>query len=240
MRQKMMLDMMRPEETRRRTNGWVVAGIVVLVVGIVAALAVVLLRKRGGATTVPTQPKTATLAKGAQVTSKQMAQFTMKGMNMVGYTSGDRINYATATVGAAGPGVVGGTIELGSSKAASFTWTPEAPPKGAAGPTTKAPGAGSSFVPGTLSIVVGSGVLRTTLYLAPNTATGQVGWTEDKTYVGLYPTGASQNTFYLAFLSRGTQAATYGVPQNDSKAFVLTPTPSKGFFVAFVATGANA
>lgn len=230
----MLREMQSDKPAPRRVNPWVVAAAVLLVLGVVVAL-VVVLRPKSGAKSVPSNPTPTTLSKGTQATSAQMTAHSLQGLNMVGFTSGKRINFVASTLGKAGPGVVGGAIMFGSLGVVSFAWTPEAPPKGAAGPSSVAPGAGKSFIPGTLSMTTGSGLMRTTMYLAPNAAAGQVGWTEDKTYVGLYPVGSSGNTFYLAFLSQGTRAAVYGVPQNGGKPFILSDAPGNGFYVAFTA-----
>ena len=255
-KQKAMLRMLQPPPERRRTSGVWVAVLVLLLVAVVGvALFFVLRRSNDHAASVPKNPGTATLTKGVSATADQMTNNKMKGLSMIGYTSGDRINYVAAWVGKIGPGVVDGNIGLGkagpplsgsisgsilnwgvrnmSSTPVSFAWTPEAPPKGVVGPSATAPGATKSFVPGTLTMAHGSGLTATTLYLAPDKATGQVGWTEDKTYVGLYPASASQDTFYLAFLSTDKAAALYGIPQNDSDPWILASVPGNGFYVSF-------
>jgi hypothetical protein len=253
--QEAMLRMLQqPQEPRRRSGALIVVVVVLLLALVGVALFFVLRRGRNHAANVPSNPGTATLAKGVSATADQMTKNKMEGLSMIGYTSGDRINYVAAWVGSTGPGVVDGNIGLGmagppvsgsiagifnrkvkmSTTPVSFTWTPEAPPKGAVGPSETAPGATKSFVPGTLTMAHGSGLMATTLYLAPDTATGQVGWTEDKTYVGLYPTSTtSQDTFYLAFLSTDKVAATYGIPQNDSDPWILGSVPGNGFYVSF-------
>lgn len=226
-----MLQMLQPEEPRRRTSAWLVALVVLVALGGAVALFLVL-RPRKAAAKVPENPQIAKLSVGEQTTFDQMTKYAIQGLRMVGFTSGSRTNYATASVPSTGPGVVGGTLSL-TSTPTTFSWFPEAPPAGSAGPPA---GAGQSFIPGTLSTVLGHGILARTLYLAPDMDTGRVGWSEEKTFVGLYPVDKSKNAFYIAFLSHGPQVAVYGSP-HDSGPFTLTSKPVGGYFVAFVYAG---
>ena len=245
----MLRQMQQAQQPRRRSSSWVVVLVVLLMLAVGVALFLVL-RRRGGFAKVPQDPPTITPPKDKYVTADMLTNNKIEGLRMAGWLQNLPLpwNTVAASVGATGPGVVSGSISTMKMESAarpiSFTWTPEEPPKGTNAPSAMPPKAKKFFIPGTLSMSYGSGSKAATLYLAPDTATGRVGWTVDKTYVGLVPWGEVQAKpskgkswnmypFTLALLSSGDTEPTYAIPQSPSDPWTLASVPWKTPSVSF-------
>lgn len=232
--QRAILAMVNPPPAPRRTRGRVVTVVaILLLLGAVVVAVVLLLRKKAGAVPVAKNPRQGSIPKGTQITSPQLAQFTM-GVQVIDSDDVGASASITERVIGTLPSLatsVGGSVKFGRGAGvvgSTMSWTPEPPPPGAGGPALLPPGATRGFVPGTLKMVHGVGLLRTNMYLAPNRSTGAVGWSPEKTFVGLFPANSAKTAFFIAFLGQGTQPASWAVPWGDNENWTLNSQTGTG------------